>query len=179
VVELWQQAKTDLEALGATIVELPDFPLVSLYSNASLRAPGAPGLPSNWWTSVNGSVSLFSGLMAHSWNTFLELNEDPNIPDLQAANLSDVWPFEIRSPVEQKQQIATNRTTSRYPSFAPIVNSTEYYGFANLSDALYSLEAMREAFLHDWLDENNCSFVLFPSQGDVSSADSVSTHIFA
>ncbi|CZT02811.1 related to glu/asp-tRNA amidotransferase subunit A [Rhynchosporium agropyri] len=172
VVQLLKQVRSDLEALGAIIVELPDFPLVSLYSNASLRAPGAPSLPANWWSGINGSTGIFNGLMAHSWNTFLKFNKDPYIPNLAATNLSDIWPFELLSPTEQKQLQASGRTGNRYATFANITATTDYYGFANLSDSLYNLEAMREVFLHDWLDQNNCSFTIFPSQGDVSSANS-------
>ncbi|KAL2069770.1 hypothetical protein VTL71DRAFT_14449 [Oculimacula yallundae] len=172
VVQLWKQARSDLEDLGAIIVELPDFPLVSLYSNASLRAPGAPSLPANWWSGVNGSTGIYEGLMAHSWNTFLKLNKDPKLPDLATTNLSEIWPFELRSPTEQKQSLASGYIGNRYGPFANITATSNYYEIANLSDSLHNLEAMREVFLHDWLDQNNCSFTLFPSQGDVSSANS-------
>lgn len=158
-------------------MELPDLPLVTLYDNVTLRAEGTPSLPLNWQASINGTPSLFNGLMAHSWNTFLELTKDTKIPNLQAANLSDVWPFDLRAPTEQQQQLTRNNGTvpqNRYASFANITRSTTYYGQENLDIALRALEAQRKIFFEDWLDANNCSFVVFPAAGDVASADTVS-----
>ena len=45
VVELWNQARQDLEALGAEIILVPDFPPMTAYENDDLLPEGCPRRP--------------------------------------------------------------------------------------------------------------------------------------
>ena len=73
VIDLWRQARKDLESLGATVVET-DFPLVTNYEDESVT-----GQPNN----VQGFKPDWNGkergeLVAYLWDDFLRTSGDPN-----------------------------------------------------------------------------------------------------
>lgn len=77
VVELYRQAKKDLEALGATVVET-DFPLVTNYEDDSVTGEtnNVVGFKPGWNGKERGE------LVAYLWDDFLKTNRDPNYPNL-------------------------------------------------------------------------------------------------
>ncbi|EQB57962.1 hypothetical protein CGLO_01842 [Colletotrichum gloeosporioides Cg-14] len=86
VVELWKQARKDLEALGAEVILVDDFPAVTAYANDDLLPECCPRRPKDW-------VSMErSALIAHAWNDFLKSFKDPKIPDLAAIDPFNIYP---------------------------------------------------------------------------------------
>lgn len=77
VIELYRQAKKDLEALGATVVET-DFPLVTNYEDDSVTGEtnNVVGFKPDWNGKERGQ------LVAYLWDDFLKANHDPKYPNL-------------------------------------------------------------------------------------------------
>ena len=75
VIKLWQQARADLEALGASVMET-DFPLVTNYEDDSVsgQTNNVEGFKSDWNSKERGE------LVAYLWDDFLKANNDPQLP---------------------------------------------------------------------------------------------------
>ena len=96
-ISLWQDAKTDLESLGAEVIVVNEFPALQYYENSESVLPElasqVPRLPDGWNTIERGQ------LIAHAWNNFLTENADPTIPSLSAVNKDRISPaFPPHSP---------------------------------------------------------------------------------
>lgn len=71
ILALWKEAANVLTSLGAEVVELDDFPLVTRYE-ANPDHGGAAQLSAEWHaTEMNRLIGL-------GWDQFLELNGDPS-----------------------------------------------------------------------------------------------------
>ncbi|KAL6850720.1 hypothetical protein ACO1O0_007845 [Amphichorda felina] len=164
VQELWKDAKKELEALGAEVIEVPDFPAVTAYEHPDLLPEGAPRLPENWNWYERGPV------VAHAWETFLRANEDPSLPSLATIDEMDIWPDHMRTEAELAHLPAANML--HWGKLAGYVEKgSSMYETENLCAALEALEGMRKRLLDDYLVQNGCDCVVFPSQGDVGPQD--------
>ena len=87
VIERWEQARVDLEALGATVVET-DFPLVTIYEDDTVT--GHPnnvvGFKPDWNGKERGE------LVAYLWDDFLKANGDPKYPGMSSIDGSQLFP---------------------------------------------------------------------------------------
>jgi Asp-tRNA(Asn)/Glu-tRNA(Gln) amidotransferase A subunit family amidase len=88
IIDLWKIARADLEALGATVVPTPDFPLVTNYEREDFpgRSVNVPGCPPDWNDTERGAM------IAHARNEFLLANGDPRCPSLSAVDTTQIWP---------------------------------------------------------------------------------------
>ncbi|KAJ4293364.1 hypothetical protein N0V90_008646 [Kalmusia sp. IMI 367209] len=163
VIELWEEAKRDLEELGAEVIIVPDFPVVTAYENPELLPAEYPQLPNDWNASERGP------LVAHAWNDFLRQNNDPNIPDLASVDPLNIYPEFLRTAAELTVLDRTNAI--QYSKFANFIEEKPLYETPNLSVALKALEAMRKMLLEDWLTSLGCHCAVFPAAGDVARAD--------
>ena len=164
VVELWEQARKDLEALGAEIVVVPDFPVVTAYENSDLLPEGCPRRPDNWHFVERGQI------IAHAWNDFLRRNQDRHIPDIFSCDLLNIYPESLRTAPELKHFDRTNAV--RFGQLQDYVRQIpSMYDVEHLEEALKALEGMRKVLLEDWLDSLGCHCVAFPAAGDVARAD--------
>jgi Asp-tRNA(Asn)/Glu-tRNA(Gln) amidotransferase A subunit family amidase len=164
VVELWEQARRDLEALGAELVVVHDFPVVTAYENEDLLPDCCPRRPGDWHSSERGPV------IAHAWNEFLRLNQNPKTPDLASVDEMNIYPDSIRSTSEIKVFDKSNSI-----HFGKLVSylheSPSLYDLEGLGQAVSALEGMRKILLEEWLTSLGCHCVVFPAAGDVAPAD--------
>lgn len=163
VVGLWEQARKDLESLGAEVVIIPDFPLVTAYENPDLLPLNSPRLPTDWQSSERGP------LVAHAWNDFLQQNKDPNMPDLASCDPLSIFPDSVRTAVESKYVDPANAI--HWTKLVEYTKSKPLYSTENLGVAVAALEGMRKTLLEDWLVSRGCQCVVFPAAGDVGAAD--------
>ncbi|CAK7198843.1 hypothetical protein SEUCBS139899_001510 [Sporothrix eucalyptigena] len=174
VVALWETARRDLEALGATVTVTPNFPAVTAYESPddpSLFPKECPRLPPNWHHLETGP------LIAHGWNDFLKATGDPKLPDL--SSIEDPWfiyPDSIRTTTELRRldPISALQWTRLHEFLKPEIegsNSPNIYDTPGLAELLEALEAQRKVLLEDWLAAVGCDVVAFPAAGDVGPAD--------
>lgn len=171
VADLWQVAKQHLESLGAEVVVMPDFPLVTKYE-AHIVAGSTDwlGLPNEWKTVER------SRLMALTWNEFLRNNADKSIPSLREVDTSNLWPYDQDDlqycHMKHENRVRWTELVSQLINEEdPSVVFNSPMDTPNLSVALAALEKMRQTLLEEWLDDNKLDFVVFPANGDVGRAD--------
>jgi len=165
VVQLWQSARKELEALGAEVILVPDFPAVTAYENRDLLPEGAARLPENWPWYERGPI------VAHGWEIFLRNNADQNMSSLSAVDEFSIFPHSMRTPVELKHFPVSN--SIHWGKLAGYVRETpDIYKTKNLEHALMALETMRKELFDDYLKKHNCDLFVFPCQGDVAREDS-------
>lgn len=172
VVELWHQAKADLEALGAEVVET-DFPVVTNYES---RGPGAKNLKARGLVSEHFAEHELWELSMFGWHDFLAANNDPKLNALDQVNPDKIFP------------VPTGSVPGRYDDhlhrFAPEdVPLEEYVARAksdgvpalvdipDMAEGIPGLEKARKIDLEDWMDELGLDAVVFPASADVGPAD--------
>jgi Asp-tRNA(Asn)/Glu-tRNA(Gln) amidotransferase A subunit family amidase len=166
VVGLWQQARADLESLGAEVVET-DFPLVSNYEDDSKsgEANNVDGAPA-WWNSYERGA-----LVAKAWDEFLIANKDTRLSDITKVDPNILFP----KPEGYVPDIfLEHRNWINYaglPAMANEYKGKSIYELSGMEQTLRALEAQRKRDLDEWLDSNNLDFIVFPSAGDVGRAD--------
>lgn len=161
--KLWEQAKGQLESLGAEVIIVPDFPAVTAYENPELLPEGSPRLPENWNWTERGP------LVAHGWDQFLCDNHDDSISDLTCVDEFNIYPQHMRTPAELKHLPANNAI--HWGKLAAYVQASSIYDTKDLGPALEALEGMRKRLLDGYLDRFNCDGFVFPAAGDVGAAD--------
>lgn len=163
VIELWDQAREDLEALGAEIVITSDFPCVTAYEHADLLPEDCLKRPENWHITERGPI------LANAWNDFLVRNKDPNLPSLSSVDLLKIFPESMRTSAESKVIDPTNAII--FSKLANHVQESSIYGVPGIEQAAVALEDMRKHLLEDWLTSLGCDCIAFPANGDVAPAD--------
>ncbi|CDX36743.1 Amidase [Mesorhizobium sp. ORS 3359] len=164
VLELWQQAARDLEALGAEVVEV-DFPVVSNYER---DRPGARSMVERGLVPHEFAEREIWDLSIWSWDDFLRANADPAIPDVASVDGAKIFPqppgtlrdrygeadFDLAQYVERAKR-----------GVAPLED------IPTIGEGLKGLEATRRADFEDWLDANRLDAVVLPAVADVGPAD--------
>jgi amidase len=173
VIAQWQKARRDLEAAGATVVEV-DLPVVTNYESrgrAVDRSMVARGLvPERFAQSELWELSLWG------WDEFLRANGDPALN-----RLVDVVP-ELIFPAPPGS--LPGRYDDHLSRFAPEDVPLEEYvhrarrdGIPTLVDIPYleaglrGLEQTRRLDFEDWLDELGLEAIVFPAVADIGPAD--------
>jgi amidase len=165
VVDLWSQARADLEAAGATVTEV-DFPVVSNYEG-DRRA--APKITDRGWVSPEYLAHEILHLCAWSWDDFLRANGDPDLPNLSVVDGARIFPPPAGALPDR--YTGFDDDIAVYPQFIrdhPIAALTE---IPQLADGLRGLIRTREADLESWLSERGLDAVAFPAVADVGPAD--------
>ncbi|KAH7129256.1 amidase signature domain-containing protein [Dactylonectria macrodidyma] len=163
VIRAWEEAKRQLESLGAKIVVVPDFPVVTAYENPDLLPKDATRLPENWHKAERGPM------VAHGWDIFLCANADPNIPNLAAVDEWNIYPQSMRTPAEMEHLPIQN--TIHWGELHKCLGDTTIYEVEGLKVALVALEDLRRRLLDNYLTQFNCNGFVFPAAGDVGAAD--------
>lgn len=180
VVSLWQKAKDDLEAYGAEVVIVNEFPMLSCYEDPDCAfAYGytdVPRLPSDWNSIERGQ------LIARSWDAFLRENKDPQMPNLHAVDTDMLFP---QKPADHPQiayaQPSNMIQWSKLKSYTAELKDSDdpwkpLLEYPGLENACKNLEAMRTVLLEDWMDKHRFDVVVFPAAGDVGRADADVSH---
>ncbi|GAA4191835.1 amidase [Microbacterium oryzae] len=165
VIALWQAARADLEAAGATVVEV-DFPLVSNYEG---DRPGAPTIFTRGLVMPEYLQREILDLSAWAWDDFLRANGDPAIPSLDVVDGARIFP--------QPEGALPDRYTgfdddiAAYPAQVREHPVTDIAEIPELADGVRGLEETRRVDLEQWMDELGLDAVIFPAMADVGPAD--------
>ncbi|KAF5598651.1 amidase [Fusarium pseudocircinatum] len=163
VIDLWKQARTILEGLGATVVET-DFPLVTEFEKP-LDGESESGTPPH-----RNEIDMCQ-LMAYSWDDFLAANQDSKVATtLAQVESSTIFPhppgclpdrYDADDPLVRHTAVVAHITNSRVPT----------YDIPNLGSALQNLELKRKSAFEDWLDSLELDMLVWPCNADVGKAD--------
>ncbi|QYH35259.1 amidase [Salinibacterium sp. M195] len=165
ILTLFDQARRDLEAAGATVVEV-DFPVVSNYE--ADRA-GAPTIATRGLVSPAFLKREIVDLSAWAWEDFLHANGDPNFDTIVGLDGSTIFPTTPGTPHDRydgfEDDIAVYPTQVRdhpYENFTDI---------PELEAGVRGLEETRRIDLEEWMRANELDAVAFPAVADVGAAD--------
>lgn len=163
VIDLWKQARTILEGLGATVVET-DFPLVTEFEKP-LSGECKTETPPH-----RNEIDMCQ-LMAYSWDDFLAANQDSKVASsLAQVESSTIFPhppgclpdrYDANDPLVRHTAVVAHVTNGRVPT----------YEIPNLGTALHNLELKRKSEFEDWLDTLGLDMVVWPCNADVGKAD--------
>ncbi|MDN3311126.1 amidase [Microbacterium oryzae] len=165
VIALWEAARADLEAAGATVVEV-DFPLVSNYEG---DRPGTPTIFTRGLVTPEYLHREILDLSAWAWDDFLRANGDPAIPSLEVVDGARIFP--------QPEGALPDRYTgfdddiAAYPAQVREHPVTDVAEIPELADGVRGLEETRRVDLEQWMDELGLDAVIFPAMADVGPAD--------
>ncbi|WYZ46804.1 hypothetical protein EsH8_IX_001029 [Colletotrichum jinshuiense] len=164
---LWEQARFDLEALGAKITET-DFPLVENYSKKLFpgQAANIPGIPSTWMDTERCQM------IATAWDDFLRYNNDPNCARLEGVDHRQINPD--FAPMDNRAEHTEQQNHVRYAEMIDFIRNrpNTIYDLPGCADSLLALENARKRDLEEWMDSNGFDVIVFPTNGDVGRADS-------
>jgi amidase len=165
VIDLWTQARTDLEALGATVVEV-EFPVVTNYeSHGPDTTLNVKGLPDHWGEAERGVV------IAYSWDDFLLTNNDPALPSASAVDAPRIFP---RNSDEIQWKYSEISNLVGYDTLFDVLwdrGSKSIFEISGFKQACLALEATRKKDLEDWMEFNELDLIVFPANGDVGQAN--------
>ena len=166
VIDLWHQARNDLEALGATVLET-DFPLVTNYEDDSIsgHTNNVAGFKPDWNGKERGE------LVAYLWDDFLKSSGDPKYPGLASVDGSQMFP---RPEGYIPDRYMEHKNFMDYPRLVELAgnrNGKSIWDVDGINEALPALEAQRKRDFEDWMAEQGIDFVVFPANGDVGRAD--------
>ncbi|MBH0082455.1 amidase [Salinibacterium sp. SWN167] len=165
ILTLFDQARRDLEAAGATVVEV-DFPVVSNYE--ADRA-GAPTIATRGLVSPEFLKREIVDLSAWAWEDFLQANGDPNFDTIVGIDGSTIFPTTPGAPHDHydgfEDDIAVYPTQVRDHPYAAFTDIPE------LEAGVRGLEETRRIDLEEWMRANELDAVAFPAVADVGAAD--------
>lgn len=165
VIALWQAARADLEAAGATVVEV-DFPLISNYEG---DRPGAPTIRTRGLVPQEYLDREITILSAWAWDDFLRANADPALPDLSAVDPGLIFPAPEGALPDRYTGFDDDIAT--YPSLIGAYPGLRLEEIPHLAAGLAGLTRTREIDLEQWLDDLGLDAVAFPAVADVGPAD--------
>jgi amidase len=166
VITLWEQARRDLEAQGAEVIEV-DFPAVSNYERDGIdgKAMAARGMvPKTYFQDEFWDVSIFA------WNDFLAANADPALHRLADVDGRKIFPLPRGALAGRLAERHFDSDLAEYPRRAKM-GVLPLDRIATLPDGLQGLERARKVDLEDWLDAEKLDGVVFPAVADVAPAD--------
>ncbi|WP_433913715.1 amidase [Brevibacterium litoralis] len=167
VRELWDRAVRDLEAAGARIVELPEFPVMD-------RDPGHGGIADNnagvTGRDADGDLE-FVHVNAHAAQKFLDWVGDPAVPCWDHVDPSLIFPNPAGGAAERLgvgyAAPLTDYAATLKASGGVVDTWEEIEGFASF---LLRLETRRKRDFEDWMDSVGVDGVVFPANADVAEA---------
>ncbi|WP_314094625.1 amidase [Microbacterium foliorum] len=165
VIERWEAARRDLEAAGATVVEV-DFPVVSNYEG---DRPGAPTIATRGLVSPAYLQREIVDLSAWGWEDFLQANGDPRLRTLAQVDGASIFPHPDGALPDR--YTGFDDDIAEYPGWVRENPGVGFEDMAELPDGLRGLEETRRVDLEEWMDEHELEAVVFPAVADVGPAD--------
>ncbi|MET0854219.1 MAG: amidase [Microterricola sp.] len=165
VMELWEAARRDLEAAGATVVEV-DFPLVTNYEGD--RA-GAPTIRSRGLVSPEYLHAELIDLAVWAWNDFLEMNGDPRLSSLAAVDGEQIFPEPAGALPDRYEGF--DDALEDFPRLSAEHPLASFEEIPELADGIRGLERTRAIDFDAWMASNRLDAVVFPAVADVGPAD--------
>ncbi|MBZ9996151.1 amidase [Mesorhizobium sp. BH1-1-4] len=163
VLDLWEQAATDLRRLGAEVVEV-DFPVVSNYER---DRPGAQTMVERGLVPTDFADRELWDLSIWGWDDFLRANADPALPDLASVDGPKIFP---RPPGTLADRYEGGFDLKEYVERAK-TGVTPLADISTIEDGIKGLEATRRIDFEDWLHANRLDAVVLPAAADVGPAD--------
>lgn len=165
VIALWESVRADLEAAGATVVEV-DFPVVSNYEG---DRPGAPTIKTRGLVSPEYLRREIVDLSAWAWDDFLAANGDPALDSLTQVDGATIFPHPEGALPDRytgfDDDIATYPEQVRAHPYEALTDIPE------LESGVRALVETRRVDLEEWLDGLGLDAVVFPAVADVGPAD--------
>lgn len=164
VIELWQQARSALEAAGAEVVEV-DFPLVS---NCEGDRPGAPTVFNRGIVDPAFLHHELWDLTAWAFDDFLRANGDPALNRLVDVDGPLIFPHDPGTLPNREGDLAAGM--DEYVRMAER-GITPWDQIDTLPAGLRALEHTRKIDLEDWMQALQLDAVVFPTVADVAPAN--------
>jgi amidase len=165
VIALWEAARRDLEAAGATVVEV-DFPAVSNYEG---DRPGAPTIATRGLVRPEFLRREIVDLSAWAWDDFLAANGDPALSTLADVDGAQIFPQPEGALPDRYDGFEDD--IADYPGWVREHPGTTLQSIPELADGLRGLEETRRVDLEQWMDGLGLDAVVFPAVADVAPAD--------
>lgn len=165
ILERWEAARRDLEAAGATVVEV-DFPVISNYEG---DRPGAPTIATRGLVSPEFLHREIVDLSAWSWEDFLQANGDPALHSLAEVDGATIFPHPAGALPDR--YTGFDDDIAEYPDWVRTHPGAMFTDMPELPDGLRGLEETRRRDLEVWMDELALDAVVFPAVADVGPAD--------
>lgn len=165
VIERWTAARRDLEAAGATVVEV-DFPVVSRYEG---DRPGAPTIATRGLVSAEYLHREIIDLSAWAWEDFLQANGDPRLRSLADVDGAAIFPHPEGALPDR--YTGFDDDIAEYPDWVRENPAARIEDMPELPDGLRGLEETRRIDLEGWMDDLELDAVVFPAVADVGPAD--------
>jgi amidase len=165
VIERWESARRDLEAAGATVVEV-DFPVVSNYEG---DRPGAATIATRGLVSPEYLRREIVDLSAWGWEDFLQANGDPNLSTLADVDGDAIFPHPEGALPDR--YTGFDDDIAEYPGWVRANPGVGFLDMPELPDGLRGLEETRRLDLEEWMDSLGLDAVAFPAVADVGPAD--------
>ncbi|MBD3940409.1 amidase [Microbacterium sp. NEAU-LLC] len=165
VLDLWEQARRDLEAAGAEVVEV-DFPAVTNYEG---DRPGAPTIKIRGLVTEAFLQREIVDLSAWAWEDFLAANGDPALHSLSDIDGARIFPHPEGALPDR--YTGFDDDIAEYPAQ---VREHPYGSFADipsLEEGVRGLEETRRVDLEEWMLRLGLDAVVFPAVADVGPAD--------
>ncbi|SIQ86013.1 amidase [Rhizobium sp. RU20A] len=165
ILDLWNKARRDLEAAGASVVVV-DFPVVSQYE---ADRPGAPSLFTRGLVSRDFITREINALSAFAWEDFLRANGDPEFDTLADVDGATIFPRPAGALPDRYTGFPDDIST--YPDQVRKHSHASFTDIPELEAGLRGLEETRRRDLHDWMDGLGLDAVVFPAVADIGAAD--------
>ncbi|WP_449408994.1 amidase [Microbacterium maritypicum] len=165
VLARWEAARRDLEAAGATVVEV-DFPVVSNYEG---DRPGSPTIATRGLVSPEYLRREIVDLSAWGWEDFLQANGDPRLSTLADVDGATIFPHPAGALPDR--YTGFDDDIAEYPDWVRRNPGVGIADMPELPDGLRGLEETRRVDLEQWMDDLGLDAVVFPAVADVGSAD--------
>ncbi|MFF3027158.1 amidase [Microbacterium sp. NPDC057944] len=165
VIARWEAARRDLEAAGATVVEV-DFPVVSNYEG---DRPGAPTIATRGLVTPEYLEREIVDLSAWGWEDFLQANGDPALSTLADVDGASIFPHPEGALPDR--YTGFDDDIAEYPGWVRDNPGVGFLDMPELPDGLRGLEETRRLDLEEWMDGLDLDAVVFPAVADVGPAD--------
>ncbi|MGV8913111.1 MAG: amidase [Rhodoglobus sp.] len=165
ILDLFERARRDLEAAGATVVDV-DFPVISNYE--ADRA-GAPTLATRGIVRPEFLKREIVDLSAWAWQDFLQANGDPKLNSLEGVDGSQIFPQSDDALFDHYDGFEDDIST--YPAQ---VRDHPYESFTDIPEleiGVIALEETRRLDFEQWMIDNQLDAVVFPAVADVGAWD--------
>lgn len=165
VIDLWNQARRDLESAGATVVEV-DLPVVSNYEG---DREGAVNIRTRGLVSPEYLHREIVDLSAWGWEDFLQANGDPALHTLADVDGATIFPTPAGALTDH--YTGFDDDIAEYPDWVRTHPGAGLHSMPELESGLQGLEATRRVDLEEWMDASGLDAVVFPAVADVGPAD--------
>ncbi len=165
IVDLWQQARQELETAGAIVVEV-DFPVVTNYE---ADRPGAPSILSRGLVSREYLHREILDLSAWAWDDFLAANGDPALSTLTDVDGKHIFPHPDGALPDR--YTGFDDFLPDYPAQVRDHPVQRFTDIPHIAEGARGLEETRRIDLEQWMDSLSLDAVVFPAVADIGPAD--------